>query len=346
MHGGIFRVPYDERLVADDRHRLVFEFQECDMKSERCEASTRLVRRTGMAIALILAGIPAVNLAAQDAGTSRSLEDAVQRESDATVKAFNAADAEALGGMFLESGELVDESGAVHSGRSAITGLFKQFFEKYPRAVLEMAVISVRPVGDAIAVEEGERRITTADGGAAQVRYAAVRMKQGSSWPIASYREFTDDPLPTPREMLHAVSWIVGEWVDESPEGRTSISYRWSDDGNFLIGDYTMSAAGAGESKSTQRIGWDPGAGQLRSWTFDADGGFTEGRWDATDDGWLVKSEATMPDGTTGSATLVIAVKDPDHFVVRVTDRIVGGAPQPEFELTIARKAPKPGVAK
>jgi hypothetical protein len=171
-------------------------------------------------------------------------------------------------------------------------------------------------------------------------------MKQGDAWPIASYREFADDPVPTPREVLQGLSWVVGDWVDEGPEGRTAISFRWSEDGNFLIGEYTMSAAGAGESKSTQRIGWDPVAGQLRSWTFDADGGFTEGRWDATDDGWVVKSEATMPDGTTGSATLEITVKDADHFIVRGTDRIVAGTEQPDFEQTIARKGPQPGAAK
>ncbi len=33
-----------------------------------------------------------------------------------------------------------------------------------------------------------------------------------------------------------------------------------------------------------------------------------------------------MPDGTTGSATMTIAVKDADHFVVRASDGIVGGA--------------------
>jgi len=283
---------------------------------------------------------------AQETAAPSALEAAMTRESEATVKAFNSADAAALGGMFLETGELVDEAGTVHVGKAAITELFKQFFAKFPQAMLEMQVASVRPVGDTLAVEEGQRRITTAAGEAAQVRYVAVRSKQGDRWPIASYREFTDEPLLTPQEALQAASWIVGDWIDEGPQGRTAISFRWSDDGNYLIGDYTMSAAGAGESKSTQRIGWDPVTGQLRSWTFDDDGGFTEGRWDATDEGWVVKSEATMPDGTTGSATLVITVEDADHFVVRGSDRIVGGVAEPDFELKITRRPPQPGAAK
>jgi uncharacterized protein (TIGR02246 family) len=274
------------------------------------------------------------------------LEEAVVRESEATVKAFNAGDAAALGRMFLDTGELVDEAGTVHNGQAAITELFTGFFGKYPKATLEMLVDSARPVGGTLAVEEGQRRITTAAGETAQVRYVAVRSKQDDRWPIASYREFAADPLPTPREALQGAAWIVGDWVDESPEGRTEISFRWSDDGNFLIGDYVMSAAGAGESRSTQRIGWDPASGQVRSWTFDDDGGFTEGRWERTEEGWAVASQATMPDGTTGSATLTISVKDADHFVVRGTDRIVGDVAEPDFEMTITRRPPRPAAAK
>ena len=299
----------------------------------------------GTAALLLATAALALPVAAQESALS-PLEAAIVGESEATVKAFNAGDSAALGGLFLETGELVDEAGTVHTGKAAITELFTGFFGRFPKATLEMVVESARPVGDTLAVEEGLRRITTADGADAQVRYVAVRSKQGDRWPIASYREFADDPLPTPGQMLQGAGWIVGDWVDESPEGRTAISFRWSDDGNYLIGDYTMSAAGAGESKSTQRIGWDAVTGQVRSWTFDDDGGFTEGRWDATEEGWVVKSEATMPDGTTGSATLLITVKDANHFVVRGTDRIVAGVEEPDFEMTIARKPPQPGAAK
>ena len=275
------------------------------------------------------------------------IEAAIDREADATVKAFNAGDAAALSGMFLDGGELVDEAGTVHAGRQAITSLFDGFFKKFPKAVLEMQPTSARLVGDALVVEEGDRRITTAEGAAsAQVRYVVVRSKQGARWPIASYHEFADDPLPTPREMLQSAAWLVGNWVDEGSSGRTAVTFRWSDDGNFLLGDYEITGPDQEASRSTQRIGWDPVTGRLRSWTFDSDGGFSVGEWEATADGWTVKSEATMPDGTLGSATMTIAVKDADHFVVRSSDRIVGGVEEPDFEVTIARKPPVPGAKK
>jgi uncharacterized protein (TIGR02246 family) len=267
----------------------------------------------------------------------------IAAEADATVKAFNAGDATALAGMFIEDGELVDENGSVTESRAEIAALFKRFFERFPKATLEMEVTDAREVGDEVVIEEGVRRITTDQGGAAaQVRYVAVRTKQGDHWPLASYREFSDDPLPTPTEMLASLDWIVGDWIDESPDGKTQISYRWSEDGNFLLGEYNLSVGGQSAGKSVQRIGWDPVEGTLRSWTFDSDGGFSEGEWMGTDEGWVVKSEATLPDGTIGSATVIIRPSDNDHFVVESTDRIVGGAEEPDFKLVIARKPPQP----
>jgi len=243
----------------------------------------------------------------------------------------------------MEGGELIDENGNAYVGKAEIAGLFKAFFTKFPKAVMELEVTDVRSLGDSLAIEEGVRRITAEDGAAAaQLRYIAVRDKVGDHWPIASYREFADDPLPSPQEMLLSLSWLVGDWVDESPEGRTAISYRWSEDGNFLIGDYTLSVGGLPESQSTQRIGWDAVEGTIRSWTFDSDGGFSEGEWTPTEAGWVVKSEAAMPDGTTGSATVTLAPTDEDHFTVRSSDRIVAGADEPEFELKIARRPPRP----
>jgi uncharacterized protein (TIGR02246 family) len=274
------------------------------------------------------------------------LVEAVKKAELATIEAFNKGDAEALAALFAEKGELVDENGNVYAGREQISGLFKAFFERFPKAELQMEVTGVRTVGDSLAIEEGVRLITVPESDvAAQVRYAAVRDKVGDSWPIASYSEFADDPPPTPAEMLSAVSFLVGDWIDESPDGKTTISYRWEDDGNFLLGDYTLAVAGMPESRSHQRIGWDPLEGVIRSWTFDSDGGYSTGEWVATEAGWVIKSEATMPDGTTGSATVTVTPTDADHFIVRSSDRIIGGVDEPEFELTVARRPPQPEAA-
>ena len=305
------------------------------------------------ALAVAMAGGSATRAEAQQAvvaaptatAASPAFEAVIRREMEATVKAFNAGDASGLAGLFMEKGELVDENGNVYTGRAEIAELFKAFFAKFPKASLDMEVTNVRAIGDSLAVEEGVRQITASEGQAsARLRYVAMRDKVGDSWPIASYREFADDPIPTAAEMLEPMAFLVGDWVDENPDGRTSISYRWSEDGNFLLGEFAL-AAGGMESKSVQRFGWDPVEGVIRSWTFDSDGGFSQGEWTPVEAGWVSKTEATMPDGTTASATVTVTIKDQDHFLVRSSDRIVAGVEEPDFEMLIARRPPQPGAA-
>ena len=76
------------------------------------------------------------------------LVEAVQKAELATIEAFNKGDAAALAALFAEKGELVDENGNVYSGREQIAGLFKAFFERFPKAELQMEVTGVRTVGD------------------------------------------------------------------------------------------------------------------------------------------------------------------------------------------------------
>lgn len=204
----------------------------------------RAVSRSGALVAVITAGgwlaaaaapvaraaepvAAVVDAAVVDAAPDPAFVEAVRAASAATVAAFDANDAAAVAGLFAEQGELVDEDGIVHAGRAAIEAVFTRFFEAFPGAQLLMDVQDVRRVADGIAIEEGVRLVMTADSAAAaQVRYVAVRMRQGDTWPLVSYREFADDPPPTAREMLAQLDWLVGEWVDESPEGRTVIRYR------------------------------------------------------------------------------------------------------------------------
>jgi uncharacterized protein (TIGR02246 family) len=262
------------------------------------------------------------------------------------VKAFEAGKAGDIAAMFLPKGELIDEEGNIYQGQKELAEQFTRFFQKFPGAKLALDIESIRTVGPNLAIEEGTRYIAAKaqEGeGKAQLRYTAVRVKSGGEWLIASVREFTADPLPTPHERLSALAWVVGEWVSEGSDGAVKIIYRWSDDGNFLLGDFQMTLAGKPAMKSQQRIGWDPLTGRVRSWLFDGDGGFSEGNWTMVDDGWVIKSSSVNPDGSTGSATIAVTPKDKDHFVMKGTERIVGDFREPDFELTIARQPPVAG---
>lgn len=259
-------------------------------------------------------------------------------------KAFNEGKAEDFSAFFLPEGEFVDVNGAVHSGRPAIQELMSQFFKDYPGMQLAITVDSLRQLGADLLVEEGTRETFAADSevAASKVRYVAIRAKRDGKWMLATVREFSDDPAPTPGERLAPLSFLLGDWLNEGADATLKINFRWSDDGNFLIGEYESLTDGLSQGKSTQRFGWDPVHQQIRSWLFEPDGAYSEGLWSATDKGWLCKSNSVMQDGTTGSAIVEFVIGDDDHFTLKGRDRVIDGATEGDYEVKVVRQVEKP----
>lgn len=295
----------------------------------------------------VIAGI-VVGLAVCAAVTSSfaqesSVDAVVRSRMEVLVKAFNSGKAADVAGLFTPDGEMIDEEGNLFAGRKELTEAFGQFFTQFPKAQLEVKIESVRSPAPGLAIEEGTRQITAGEKderSTAVLRYSAIHTKVDGKWLIASLREFTADPIPTPHEHLKALEWLVGDWVNEGTDAVVRISYRWSEDKNYLLGDYQVSAEGKPVMKSTQRIGWNPLTSSIRSWLFDSDGGFSEGNWAETDEGWVIKSTSVNPDASTGSATVTITAKDKARFTIKGTQRIVAGQREPDFEVSVARRPP------
>ena len=84
-----------------------------------------------------------------------------------------------------------------------------------------------------------------------------------------------------------------------------------------------------------QFVGWDPVAGQIRSWTFDSEGGFGEGRWIQDGNRWLVKKSFVVASGERASAVNVITYVDPDTFRWQSISREIAGELQPEVHVGV-----------
>jgi len=294
--------------------------------------------RIAVALAIGVALLAQSPLSAQnDAATA-----AIHAANEQFVKSFNAGNVEELAAMFLPEGELIDDEGETHKGQAAIGELLTKFFAKYPGVKLAVEVEAIRVIGP-VAFEEGTRTTTTKDqSAAARVRYSIVRSKVGDNWKIASLDDFSEELDLTPHERLEQLSWLVGEWVNEGNDAAVRITYRWSDDRNFLLGDFHVSRGGSVVMQSTQRIGWDPLAGKVRSWMFDSDGGYGHGHWTQIEAAWVIKSTAVLPDGQTGSATITVTAQGKDRFVLKGTDRIVGDERDDDFEHVVTRRPPMP----
>ncbi|MCU0959924.1 MAG: SgcJ/EcaC family oxidoreductase [Pirellulaceae bacterium] len=277
-----------------------------------------------------------------DTAAAEAATAAVQAVSEALVAAYNAGDVAKLAECFLPKAELVDDAGTVYRGLDEIGAIFQKFREQFPSAKMELAVESIRLAGEELAVEDGTRTVTT-DESVAVNKYTMVYVKRDGKWLVASARETAADPEPTPHDRLLPLAWLIGQWVDENAEAAIAIDCRWDDSENFLLIDFAATVEGQVVMKSSQRIGWDPHAERIRSWVFDSDGGYGEGRWANIDGVWVMKSTATMPDGDSGSATIYIEPVDGDKFVMKGFDRIAGDVALPDFEAIIVRKPPEPG---
>ncbi len=276
-------------------------------------------------------------------GNPTPAEQAVRQMSQRLVEAYNDGQAQAIASAFLPEGEAVDEEGNVYRGRDQVAQIFTKFFEKFPGVKMTLDVASVRVLGSGLAVEDGTRKVVTQDGkGQATNRYTVMYVQRDGQWLVASARESAADKEPAPHERLLPLAWLAGDWVDENAESVVLMNCRWSEDGNFLLMDYTVKIQGRPTMKTSQRIGWDPLHQRLRSWAFDSDGGYGDAHWTAIDTGWVVKSSAVLPDGQTGSATLFIEPVDKDKFVMRGFDRILGDTTKDDYEVTIVRRPPPP----
>lgn len=274
--------------------------------------------------------------------TSNDILATAQANANKFAEAFSAGKVDDVVSHFGDGAEFVDEAGTIYQGIDEIKTVFTEFFKNFPNAKLTMEVESVRPIGSKLMVEEGTRLIESKDGTTASLRYISVTSKESGNWKIAMIREFSNDQPSASFDYLAPLSLLEGEWIDENPAGITRVSYKWNEEKTFLLGEYTVQIAGRPAMKSSQRLGWDPIQMKIRSWTFDSDGGFSEGAWTPTENGWLVKSTATLPSGQVGSATLTINLKDEDRISIKSTDRVVGDSIEEPFEITIVRRPPAP----
>ncbi len=270
-------------------------------------------------------------------------EKSIRASAEAFAKAYNAHDAKALAGLFAADGEIVDEAGDAVQGRAAIEEVFAAVFETYPEGTMTVQVSAVRLIGSTLGIEEGVASVIHEPGDSPEdSRYSVVHMFQNGKWQIASVRDLSAEP-PAANEELKALEPLIGEWVDESPEALVVTTYRWSDTHAYILSDFRIQVTGQEVMTGTQRIGWDPQAKVIRSWIFDSEGGFAEGRYGRDGDRWIIKLTGVNQDGETASATNSLTIVSKDQMVWQSRDRVVGGEAMPDSpEVTVVRTPPLP----
>lgn len=260
-------------------------------------------------------------------------------------KAYNAADAKSIATQFAENAEIVDEEGEVIKGRADIEARFAKLFEEYPKARIAVELSSLRQLGPDLAIEDGYSTTTlTPDEASSRSPYTIVHLKRGDKWLFASVRDFAEESTEaTTHEQLQPLAWLVGSWVDESPDGRVETTCQWSEDGNYLLQDYIVKAR-RGELRGSQRIAWDPLRHTVRSWAFDHSGAFTEATWTPVEQTWILKVEGVTPDGQNASATRTVTQLNDDSYQINSANIVIGNKLVSDTSVRVVRRPPTPRV--
>lgn len=285
---------------------------------------------------------PAARTDAQASRGHEQDEQAIRKTTADLVKAYNAHDGQAIANLFAPDGELASEDGDVQQGREAIGEEFATVFAEYPDASIKVEIESIRFLAPNLAVEDGSAMVLREPGEAATpTRYTVVHTKQDGRWQIASTRDYAHQGLGD--EELGQLDWLVGEWVDESPDGVVITKYEWTENKRYLLSDFTVQFAGRGVMTGSSRIGWDPLAKVLRNWVFDSEGGFTEGSYARDGQRWIIKQVGVTRDGKAASSTNIITRLSKDRMTWQSRDRVIDGEVAPDIEpVLIVRKPPAP----
>lgn len=141
--------------------------------------------------------------------------------------------------------------------------------------------------------------------------------------------EVTEEVLP-----LETLDWMIGDWFAETDSHAYSFSCKFSKNNAFLIRSFQVDdkAEPANNVSGMQVVAWDPSQSHIRSWTFDANGGFGEDVWSQVGDKYTLRAKYTLPDGGKGAAIHSLVFIDDKTFGWKSAHREIDGELQPDTD--------------
>jgi uncharacterized protein (TIGR02246 family) len=271
-------------------------------------------------------------------------EKTIRASAEEFTKAYNNHNARAVAELFALKAEIIDENGVLTRGREAIEQAFAEVFKEDPKIEVRCEIDSIRILTPNIGVEEGlVYSKTSPDEPETVSSYVAVHVRVEGKWLVASVRDFDAPPAaPTPHERLEELEWLVGDWVDESPNSVVHSNCRWDDSGNFLIQDFEVQMGGDVAMSGTMRIGWDAVNKQIRSWVFDSQGGHTEGFWIRDGAEWSVHARGHTNAGEVATAVNIYRRVDDETIAWRSSERTLDGERVDDIPTVTIKRSPPP----
>jgi uncharacterized protein (TIGR02246 family) len=270
---------------------------------------------------LVLVGLCLVapSVSEAQAPSDRSQDElAIRAAAKEYLMAKRRGDSEALANIWTPDGDYVDAAGKVFQARELVRWQVSASATTAAPEPILLPESSLRFITPDVAIEDGSSEFAMADDGTTLLgRFTAVWAKRNGRWWLDSLREATIES-PAVNEHLRPLEWLLGEWVGTGDEAVILVSSQWSDGGQYIVREFLVRGDGRPAVSGTQRIGWDPVARQIKSWTFDSQGGSSEGIWRPDGERWLVESTDVLADGKKSKTLTAYAPGDDGQFTIEV----------------------------
>lgn len=269
---------------------------------------------------------------AQDASDASPEKTTAVANARAYEAAYAKADIKALSAFFTDDAEYTAEDGTTATGRAGIDETLRAGLAANPGGKLAIEVGSVRALSPDVVSEKGATVVTSKSGDVSRSLYTAISVKKDGQWKISQLVE-SPEPTLTPGDHLSELAWLLGEWEESDKTNDLSVhsQYLWARGQNFMSRSVTVKRAGEVTLEGWQVIGWDPVQERIRSWTFDGEGGFSEGAFTREGDRWMLRETGVAPDGSRTSWENTITKVSADKFTLESHNRTLDGEPQPSI---------------
>jgi uncharacterized protein (TIGR02246 family) len=279
--------------------------------------------RVGFLIACAVIGCTALGyLTGQQPAATENASDvaAIKKAGQSFLKAFLDADAKAMAAHWTENGEYYADDGTSIRGRAAIEKAYGEMFGKKKAAGdAEIEVTSIRFPSKDSAIEEGYFKVRPEKDAPRVSKYTVLHVREGGQWLMAVVREW-----PSEGTSIRDLEWLIGSWEAKRDDTSVHTHFEWWGDKTFLKMNITIRQKGH-TREGFQMIGKDRSTGQIRSWTFDPDGGFGEATWTRDGKKWMQDSAGVLEDGSVLAATNILTRYDNDTFTFQSVQRSVSG---------------------
>ena len=235
------------------------------------------------------------------------------------VAAFQKGDAAAAAAFMTAEAELIPDEGDGIKGRDAIQKAYAAHFAKGVKPKVSVEIESLRFTSRDTAIEDGQMTVTREGESPETHRYHILYVREDGKWLLSLIKEW-----PPESTDLDDLDWLIGSWTAKRADAEINTTYEWFGNKAFIKANVTVREKDKSFT-AMQLIGLDPNTGDLRTWTFEHDGGFGEGTCSRDGRRWVFENVATLTDGSVVEAMNILVPVDHDTITWQPINLTING---------------------